>query len=367
MAQTYFNPEVWEQMSPEEQAWVRRRIEDMPFGMGDLFAQYFPEEGKTWEPFAEAYPGLQLPRYTGYGAEYPYSQLGIYQPFGAAYPELGLPRYERYGEAYPELGELYPEAGDVIGRLLRGEGLGLDVEQLMGAYTAEEKRALEEYLPQLREYWGGERGLLRSGMARRAEREAVGEAAEKRATYRAGLEKESAIRVQEGIIQGLGLAMQFTGMGYEAQVGAWTAAQGEYQREYASALQAGLSEGEARERAWSAANQEYVRQFTSGVEATRFSQEIKERAYASAQSEYRKVYDSAIAAGQSEWEAKARAYDAMQAEYARVQQLEFNEWQVRFMAELERELAKMRLDAATKQSIWESIGGIFTTIIGKIF
>lgn len=317
-----------------------------------------PEEengtATTWEPFAEAYPQLQLPRYAAYGAQYPFSQLGIYQPFGAAYPELRLPRYERFGEGYPELGELYPQAGDVIGRLLRGEGLALPTEELMEAYTAEEKRALEEYMPELREYWA-EKGLLRSGMARGEEEEAITRAATARGTYRAELEKESAIRVQEGIIQGLGLAMQYTGMGYEAQVGAWQAANTEYQREYTSAIQAGLAESEARERGWAAMSQEYVRQFTSSIEATRFAQDIKERSYASAQSEYRKVYDSAVAAGQSEWEAQARAQDAYRAEYARVQTLEFTEWETRFRAEIDIKLAEMGYKAEQRQSIWDAI------------
>lgn len=356
MAETYFDPEVWEQMSPEEQDWVRQQL---PFG----FESLLPAAGtKTWEPFAQPYPGLTLPRYTGYGAQYPFTGLDIYQPFPTGYPTLELPRYEAYGRAYPELGELYPEAGEAIGRLLRGEGLALPVEELMEAYTAEEQRALEKYMPELRETFA-ERRLLRSGMARGAEEEAITRAATARGTYRAELEKESAVRQQEGMIQGLGLAMQFTGMGYEAQVGAWSAANQEYQREYASALQAGLSESEARERGWTAANQEYIRQFTSGIEATRFSQEIQERAYTSAQSEYRKVYDSAIAAGISEYQAQAQAWQAAQAEYARIQQMGYGEYMWKLEAELREKLAEMGYDAQQTSSIWGAIG----TIVGGIF
>lgn len=316
----------------------------------------------TWEPFEDEYPELKLPRYEPFGEKYPWTELDIYQPYGEAYPEVNLERYKAFQQAYPELG-MFPEAGEAIQRLLSGEGLRLPIEELMGAYTAEEKRALEEYMPQIRESWAG-RGLLRSGMAREAEEEAVTKAATARGTYRAELEKESAIRVQEGLIQGLGLAMQLTGMEYQAQVGAWSAAQGEYEKEYQSALQAGIAESEARERGWAAANQEYVRQFTSGIDATKFAQGIRERAYEAGRNEYQKVYDSAIAAGISEYQAQAQAWQAAQAEYARIQQMEYGEYMWQLEAELRRELAEMGYDAQQTSSIWGSIGTIIGTIIG---
>lgn len=322
---------------------------------------YEPFEPQTWEPFADEFPELKLPRYEPFGEKYPWTELDIYQPFGTAYPELNLERYKAFQQAYPELG-MFPEAGEAIQRLLSGEGLRLPIEELMGAYTAEEKRALEEYMPELRETWA-ERGLLRSGMARGAEEKTVTRAATARGTYRAELEKESAIRVQEGLIQGLGLAMQLTGMEYQAQVGAWSAAQGEYQRVYASALQAGIAESEARERGWTAANQEYVRQFTSGIESSKFAQGIQERAYETARNEYQKVYDSGIQAGLSEYEADVRAREAAEREYARVQQMEFQEWLAEFQADLQRELARMNLSAQQQQSIWGAIGSIIGSII----
>jgi len=220
MAQTYFDPEVWAQMPAETQDWLKQYLGSLPFvTQSSLPTELQSGAGtQTWEPFADAYPGLQLPQYKPYGEEYPYTALDIYQPYGEEYPQLNLERYKAFQEAYPEL-NMFPEAGAAIQKLLSGEGLKLPIEELMGAYTAEEKRALEEYMPQLRESWA-ERGLLRSGMARGEEEEAVTKAGTARGTYRAELEKESAIRVQEGLIQGLGLAMQLTGMEYQAQVGA---------------------------------------------------------------------------------------------------------------------------------------------------
>lgn len=351
MAQTYFDPEAWEQLSPEEQEWVRGRLGDLPFGLGEKLATYLPAlPEETWEPFEEPTPELELPRYQPYAAPYPYRELPIYEPFAVPYPTLELPRYEAFPTEFPTLGPLYGEAGDVISRLLSGEY----VEGLMEPYIAAEQQAMKEYMPALREHWAG-RDLLRSGMEREAERGAVTKAGIARGQYRAELEKE-------GVLTGLNLAMEYTGMGYGAQKDAWSAAQTEYTRVYQSEVAAGTAEYQASTNAWNAALNEYTKIFTSQLGATQFAQGIAEKSYTAALGEYTKVYDSAFAGTGSEYQASWQAWQAAQAEYARIQQLEFNEWMVRFQADLERELAKMGYDAQQTASIWGAVG----TIIGGL-
>lgn len=350
----YFNPEVWEQLSPEEQEWVRGRLGDLPFGIGERLVEYLPalpEELEPWEePFEEPAPTLQLPRYQPYTAPYPTRELPIYDPFTVPYPELKLPRYEAFPVEFPTLGPLYGEAGDVISRLLSGEY----VEGLMEPYIAAEQQVMKEYMPALREHWAG-RDLLRSGMEREAEREAVTKAGIARGTYRAELEKE-------GIITGLNMAMQHVGLGYGAQKDAWNAAMNEYTKVFASEVAAGLAEHEASTRAWDAALNEYTKVFTSQLGATQFAQGIAEKSFASAKGEYTKVYESAFAGTGSEYQASWQAWQAAQAEYARIQQMGFQQMMWELEADLRRELAAMGYDAQQTSSIWGAIG----TIIGSI-
>lgn len=348
-----------------------------------------PEEVEAWEQrYGTPYPSLTLPRYQAFGAEYPVSDLPVYEPFPQAYPTLELPLYQPFPTEYPKLGPMYEQAEDVISRMLRGEGLGLPVEELMAAYTEEERLAMEEYMPELREYWAG-KNLLRSGMEREAEREVTRKAASARGTYRAQLEKESVIRQQDGIVTGLGLAMQHLNLGYGAQTDAWQAANREYTRVYESEIMVGMAHYEASTKAWDAAMREYTKAFSSEVAKTEFGQRIQEMAFNVARDEYQRVYQSSFQGGLSEWDAQARGWDAAWREFSTFRdllfgwrtmeagfafQFEFERLKHEFAkimwdlyAELQLELKRMGIDAETTQSIWESIGGIITTIIGKIW
>ncbi len=313
----------------------------------------------------QPYPELELPRYETYGGLYPYTEMPTYEPFQMPYPTLQLPRYTAFPEAFPELGALYGQAEDVIGRMLRGEGLSLPVEELMTAYTEEERLAMEKYMPELREYWG-EKNLLRSGMEREAEREAVTKAAAGRGTYRAQLEKESVIRTQEGIVTALNMAMEHVGMGYEAQRDAWQAAMGEYTKVYQYEIAADIGEYEADARAWDAALGEYTKVFASNVDATTFGQAIQEKAYSAGVSEYTKVYDSLFRATGDEYGADVQAFEAAWREMDTVRQLEFQKWMYQLQADIQMAIAKMELSSAQKQSIWGAIGTIFGSIIGAM-
>jgi len=319
-------------------------------GEGEEGAGDGEEEGGVEQP----YPELELPRYETYGGLYPYTEMPTYEPFEAPYPTLQLPRYTAFPEAFPELGALYGQAEDVIGRMLRGEGLGLPVEELMTAYTEEERLAMEKYMPELREYWAG-KDLLRSGMEREAERGAVERAGAARGTYRAQLEKESVIRTQEGIVTALNLAMEHAGMGYEAQRDAWQAAMGEYTKVYQYEIAAGIGEYEADARAWDAALGEYTKVFASNVGATTFGQAIQEKAYSAGVSEYTKVYDSLFRATGDEYGADVQAFEAAWREMDTVRQMEFQKWQIEFQAELQIELQKMGYNSQERQSLMNTI------------
>ena len=355
-----------------------------------------PAEKEAWEQkYGIPYPTLTLPRYQAFGAEYPVSDLPVYKPFPAPYPTLELPIYEQFPVEYPELPPLYGEAEDVISRMLRGEGLGLPVEELMAAYTEEERLAMEEYMPALREHWAG-RKLLRSGMEREAERLATRKAAAARGTYRAELEKESVIREQEGIVTGLQLAMDHVGIGYEAERDAWEAMNKEYTKVYQSEIMVGTEHFEASTRAWDAAMTEYTKAFSSEVVATEFGQRIEEMVFNVARDEYQRVYQSAYSGGLDEWRADAQGWDAAWREFDVVRRLlfdwatmkagyefefefqsrsqafkfeflrlehEFDKIMFELRAALEIELKRMGLSSEERRSIWETIGGI---IIGGI-
>lgn len=183
-----------------------------------------------------------------------------YNPFELQYPTLNLPTYQAYGAAYPTLGgPLYGQTQDVIGQLLRGEIGELPVEDIMGAYGAQQKRSLGEYMPKLRESWA-ERGLLRSGMAAGQEQEAASKSAEAMASTRAGLEKESALLKQQAIQGAIGPAMQMTQMQYGAQQASYDAARDEYTKVYQAAVNEGKSEYQARQDAYNASYAEFTRQ-----------------------------------------------------------------------------------------------------------
>jgi len=379
--------------------WITGEEEELP--TEEVPTEEVPtvEPKEPWEITYEApYPTLTLPRYQAFGAEYPVSDLPIYEPFPQPYPELRLPIYEQFPVEYPQMGPMFGQAEDVISRMLTGEGLGLPVEELMAAYTEEERIAMGEYMPELREYWAG-KNLIRSGMEREAEREVTRKAASARGTYRAQLEKESVIRQQDGIVIGLNLAMQHVGMGYGQQRDAWQAGMNEYTKVYESRIRTGMAHYEAAADAWDAGMREYTKVFSSEVGATEFAQRIQEAAFAVGRDEYQRVYQSAFQGGLSEFDAQARGYDAlwremstirqllfnwstMQAgfgfqfeklareqaygfEYLRLQQ-EFNTMMWRLEAELRRELAEMGYDAQQTSSIWSSIGSIITTIIGGL-
>jgi len=354
-----------------------------------------PAEKEAWEErYGVPYPTLTLPRYQAFGAEYPVSDLPIYEPFPQAYPTLQLPIYQQFPVEYPELPPLYGEAEDVISRMLTGEGLGLPVEELMAAYTEEERLAMEEYMPELREYWGG-KNLLRSGMEREAEREATRKAGAARGTYRAQLEKESIIRQQDGIVIGVNLAMQHVGIGYGAQRDAWNAAMTEYTKVYQSEIQTGLAHFDAATRAWDAAMTEYTKTFSSEVAATEFGQRIQEMAFNVARDEYQRVYQSAYSGGLAEWEAEAQGWEAAWREFSTFRDLLYGWGQMEYKSafefeflsrqqafefeflrlqqehavmmqelkyEFEMELKRMGYDSQERQSIWGALG----TIIGSI-
>jgi len=356
-----------------------------------------PAEKEAWEErYGVPYPTLTLPRYQAFGAEYPVSDLPIYQPFPSPYPTLELPLYQQFPVEYPQLGPMYGQAEDVIGRMLRGEGLGLPVEELMAAYTEEERLAMEEYMPELREYWS-EKNLLRSGMEREAERLATRKAAATRGTYRAELEKESVIREQEGIVKGLDLAMQHLNLGYGAESDAWQAANREYTKVYESEIMVGTAHFEASTRAWDAAMTEYTKVFSSEVASTEFGQRIEEMAFNVARDEYQRVYQSAYSGGLDEWKADAQGWEAAWREFDVVRRLLFDwatmqagydfqfEFQSRSQAfqfeflqmeqdfakmmaemkfEFDMELQRMGYNSQERQSIWGAIGDIILGGIG---
>ncbi|MBA7709524.1 hypothetical protein ES703_118443 [subsurface metagenome] len=349
-----------------------------------------PEEKEAWEQrYGTPYPTLTLPRYQAFGMEYPVSDLPVYEPFPSHYPTLELPLYQPFPVEYPKLGPMYEQAEDVISRMLTGEGLGLPVEELMAAYTEEERLAMEEYMPELREYWA-EKNLLRSGMEREAEKEVTRKAASARGTYRAQLEKESVIRQQDGIVTGLGLAMQHLNLGYGAQTDAWQAANREYTRVYESEIMVGVAHYEASTKAWDAAMTEYTKAFSSEVTATEFGQRIQEMAFNVARDEYQRVYQSAYSGGLDEWKADAQGWDAAWREFDTFRRLLFDwdrmeaEFGFRFeflelqqehavmmfelRADLELELKRMGLDAQQRQSIWDAVlKGIGIVLFGSLW
>jgi len=380
-------------------SWIEGAEEEEGGGDGGEGGGGEAEAKKAWEErYGVPYPTLTLPRYQAFGAEYPVSDLPIYEPFPQAYPELKLPIYQQFPVEHPELPPLYSEAEDVIGRMLRGEGLGLPVEELMAAYTEEERLAMEEYMPELREYWS-EKNLLKSGMEREAERLAVRKAAAARGTYRSNLEKESVIRQQEGIVKGLQLAMDHVGIGYGAEKDAWNAAMTEYTKVYQSEIQTGMAHFDASARAWDAAMVEYTKAFSSEVAATEFGQRIQEMAFNVARDEYQRVYQSAYSATSDEYQAQARGWEAawrefstfrdllygwstmeaghafqfdflqrqqaFQFEYLQLQQ-QFAEMMWYLQADLDRELAQMGYNSQERQTIWGSIGDIILGAVGLI-
>ena len=337
-------------------------------GLG-LMEKYFPFTkglgADEFDPqqFERDFPGLDLETYEQYKGQYPFSDLPIYDEFGQPYPELDLPRYTGYDAEHPELGPMYGEAGGVIGKFLSGEMGGLPIDEIMEAYAAEERRALGEELPSIREDYSAA-GLLRSGMREERELEARAKSAEKRASYKAGLMKEDAVLKQEAMVTGIGLAMQHMGLGYGAQKDAYNSALNEYTKVYQSNIQAGMAEGEATERAWAAANQEYVRSFASNVDATKFAQQIKQQAYKVSRDEYTKVYKSGLEVGLAEYQAQAQAWEAARTEYARVQQMEFEKFMTELKMDFDREMNQTNMDAQSKNSLWSSIGSIIGSIFG---
>jgi len=299
----------------------------------------------TYEPFAYGFPTYTAPTYQPFGQPFPeLGQLPQYQPFGQPYPELELPRYQAYQGAYPTLGGLYGQTQDVIGKLLSGEITELPVEDIMEAYTAEQKRVLGEYMPKLRESWAA-RGLLRSGMAAGQEREAIEKAAEAAATTRAGLEKESALLRQQGIQAALGPAMQHARMGYEAELGAYQAGLSEYEKEYQSNLQAGMAENEAKERAWKALEDQYGKAYTSQLQNIMAQYTAQKEAYDAARDEYHRAYEAAVAAGKDEYTARRDAYIAAYDEFKRQRQEAFNVWSQQMSAAIEERLVQLGVDA----------------------
>jgi len=380
-------------------AWIEAAEEEGGDGGEPAPGEPTAAEKEAWEQrYGVPYPTLTLPRYQAFGAEYPVSDLPIYQPFPQAYPTLELPLYQQFPVEYPQLGPMYGQAEDVIGRMLRGEGLGLPVEELMAAYTEEERLAMEEYMPELREYWS-EKNLLRSGMEREAERLATRKAAAARGTYRAELEKESVIREQEGIVTGLQLAMDHLNLGYGAQTDAWQAMNREYTKVYESEIMVGTAHFDAATRAWDAAMTEYTKVFSSEVANTEFGQRIQEAAFAVARDEYQRVYQSAYSATSDEYQAQTQAYDAaynefntfrrllfdwatmgagfefqyefqsrsyaFQFEYLRLQQ-EFDKMMAEIKHEYDMELQRMGYNSQERQSIWNTIGSIIIGGIGLI-
>lgn len=326
----------WYYMISSGKAGIMPRLTEIPWagppgtepddedGDGEPEPEPTPEEVEAWEErYGVPYPSLTLPRYQAFGAEYPVSDLPVYEPFPSPYPTLELPKYQQFPVEYPKLGPMYEQAEDVISRMLKGEGLGLPVEELMAAYTEEERIAMEEYMPKLREYWG-EKGLLRSGMEREAEREATRKAGAARGTYRAQLEKESVIRQQEGIVKGLDLAMQHLNLGYGAQTDAWQAANREYTKVYESEIMVGTAHYEASTRAWDAAMTEYTKAFSSEVASTEFGQRIQEASFNVGRDEYQRVYQSAYSGGLDEWKADAQGFEAAWREFDTFRRLLFD-------------------------------------------
>ena len=317
-----------------------------------------------FEPYPGEYPALDIPTYEEYAAQFPSNQLPTYKEYQAQFPQLTVERYEEYAREYPGLGDMFELSEAGIRQLM--ENTGLPVEQLMKAYTAEEKAALDEYLPQLREQWSSV-GLLRSGMTAAQELKAVGESARRRATTRAELERENVILQQQGLQAGIQLAMQHAGMGYEVAADAFRTGQEEYQKAHDSAVQAGLSEYEAKVQGYNAQIDEYTKKFVSSVEATRFVQQMEERAFETARQEYQKVFDSQVAKGLTEFEAEQAAYEAGQSEYARVQQLEFDKWQTEYVEEMKKYLMELGFSAQQAAAASQGWGNIFGTLLGIIF
>ena len=407
----------------------------------DYFSQHVPPctgvtfpEPPEFEPYAEEYPGLNIPTYEEFKQKYPQATLPMYEKYREDYPTLELPgytpypeeyptsalpeefptldleHYQQYGVEYPKLGEMFELSEAGIRELMANTGLPVD--ELMKAYTAEEKAMLDEYLPQLREQWSSV-GLLRSGMTAAQELKAVHESARKMATTRAELEKESVVFQRQGLEAGIGLAMQHVGMEYGAATDAYEAGRQEHQKAYDAAIQKGLSEYEAEaegyraqveatryiqeisERRFETGRQEYrkaydaaiqkglnefqartegynaqidehIREFVSSVEARKFAQGIEERAFEAARQEYQKVFDSRVAKGLTEFEAQQAAYEAGLGEYGRVQKLEFDKWQTEYEAEVQKYLMELGFSAAQAAAAAQGWGNIFGTVIGLL-
>ncbi len=339
--------------------------------LADYFSVHVPPctafelpESPEFEPYAGQYPTLTIPTYEEYAGQFPAGQLPTYEEYQKQFPELTLERYKEYGKEYPGLGEMFELSEAGIRQLMNSTGL--PVEELMRAYSAEEKTLLDEYLPQLREQWSA-RGLLRSGGTVKQELKAVGESARKMATTRAELEKESYILKQQSLQAGIGLAMQHAGMGQTVSAEAFRVGQQEYQKAHDSAIDAGKSEYQAKVAGYNAQIDEHIRQFASSVEAEKFVQGIEERAFQASREEWQKVFDSQVAKGLTEFEAEQAAYNAGQAEYARIQQLEFDKWETEYVEEMKKYLMELGFSAQQAQAAAQGWGGIFGTIIGIIF
>lgn len=339
--------------------------------LADYFSVHVPPctehelpEAPEFEEYPGEYPTLTIPTYEEYAGQFPKGEMPTYEEYQAQFPQLTVERYEEYAKEYPGLGDMFELSEAGIRQLMANTGL--PVEELMRAYTAEEKAFLDERLPEIREQWSSV-GLMRSGMTVAQELKEVGVSARKMATTRAELEKESVIFQRQGLETGIQLAMQHVGMGYEAATDAFRTGQEEYQKAHDSAVDAGKSEYEAKVQGYNAQIDEYVKKFVSSVEAVQFTQGIEERAFETARQEYRKVFDSQVAKGLTEFEAEQAAYEAGQKEYARVQQLEFDKWQTEYVEEMKKYLMQLGFSAQQAAAAASGWGNIFGTIIGIIF
>lgn len=282
-------------------------------------------------PSVERFPWTRAyyPQATGYGGQ-EWPSVPLYRPFGAAPPGFEAERYlgmdvpgtffegvppatlEAYKAGqlgdYPVYGgyedELGVEARDVIGQMLRGEGVGIPEEaiqyqQAMGRITAAERVGHEELTKQLERAGRTGMGLAPAEHA---------ELTQTMAGERVGVAQEFAIKTAE--------------MQQEAKMAAipMALAQQQFGREGTVLVQ------ESRERAWGAETSDLFQEYASKLEVATTDYDMRtaqnemiqagqERAWGAAQEEYTKVYQSAKEAGKDEYDAERDGWEAALRQY----------------------------------------------------
>lgn len=227
-------------------------------GWGDWFDK--PDGGPIDRLF-EFKPWLKLPGYEPYGPGFPGYTGVSYSPYQGTYPTYD-----------PYTGALLSQGEDVIGQMLRGEGVGIPYEseqyqRAMGRITEAERMGQEELTRQAARGGRIESGLYgaeQTGLTETAMKER-GRVAQEFAVKTA--EMQQAAR-EAGVPMALGYGQfgaQQAQMQQESQERAWQAYNMEYTKVYEAARARGLDEYEAEKEAHQAGLGEYRTTYESAI------------------------------------------------------------------------------------------------------